>query len=238
MGQAIYRVGDIQRQLDECAKQSQFPMLDNAEVYLAGVRLHAYRDETRWAIIIEQLGFLPQSGGHAGIVNCLYRFGNCLKRPPGLEDTDLLTFTADGKSGPTFHDDTGLVVRDGASSIRMRSNDLAMNLSPAMLKQAGVVLKDPTHVKTFEMLRTLIVRYQDFMMATEDELRNRVPADLEETLVLDEWHHPDLGRGQLPSSAPTFRMIAKVLVAGDPVFYQPTEQPNTHWKNWPAGGTL
>ena len=86
MGQATsYRVADIQKQLDDCARQDQFPMLDNGFLYPAAVRLHGYRDERRWAIIIEQLGFSPQTGGHGGIINCLYRYGNCLKSAPGLE---------------------------------------------------------------------------------------------------------------------------------------------------------
>lgn len=240
MGQAIYRVADIQRQLDECARQYMFPMLDNGYVYLADVRLHAYRDDKRWAIIIEQLGFHPRPGGHGGMVNCLYRYGNCLNRSPGLADEDLIVVTSDGKDGPTFADEAGQLVRPGLHTIRIRNTDFTVNLSPTMLQTAGVVPQDPDQLQAFELLRVLIPKYRDFLLATEDELRSRVPPDLDEILVLDEWNHPDLAKGELPSSSPTFRMITKVLVAGDPAYYQPGPQcpPNTHWKNWPGGGKL
>ncbi|MDX6381476.1 MAG: hypothetical protein QOI57_2500, partial [Rubrobacteraceae bacterium] len=48
---------DILAQLDECAGKFGFPMLDNGYVYLADVRLSAYRDDARWALVIEVLGF-------------------------------------------------------------------------------------------------------------------------------------------------------------------------------------
>jgi hypothetical protein len=32
-------------------------------------------------------------------------------------------------------------------------------------------------------------------------------------------------------------MLAKVLVTGDAAHYKPTKPPNTHWSNWPGGGT-
>jgi hypothetical protein len=40
-----------------------------------------------------------------------------------------------------------------------------------------------------------------------------------------------------PSSYETWQLIAKVIATGDSSFYQPTLQPNTHWKNWPDSGS-
>ena len=41
-----------------------------------------------------------------------------------------------------------------------------------------------------------------------------------------------------PSSYETWQMIANVIATGDTSFYQPTLEPNTHWKNWPESGSL
>jgi hypothetical protein len=237
MGQGNYRVADIQRQLDDCAKAYTFPMLDNGYVSLADVRLYAYRDETRWALIIEHLGFHAHIGGHNGIVNCLYRFGNCLDRAPGVADQDFIGMTFDGPDGPTFADD-GQYVRDGVKSLRIRGHIASLDLSPGNLMAKGITLQQPPRIRGAELLRALTPKYRDFLLATEDELRQRVPADLPEMLVLDEWHHPDLAKGMLPSASNTFRMLSRMLVGGDPAFYKPTEPPNTHWKYWPNGGTL
>ena len=39
------------------------------------------------------------------------------------------------------------------------------------------------------------------------------------------------------ASAEAFRMIADVLVSGDPSLYKPTEAANTHWRHRPEGGS-
>jgi hypothetical protein len=35
-----------------------------------------------------------------------------------------------------------------------------------------------------------------------------------------------------------FRLLADVLVTGEAARYQPSEEPNTHWKNWLDSGSL
>jgi hypothetical protein len=55
---------------------------------------------------------------------------------------------------------------------------------------------------------------------------------------LDEWNHPDLANSELPSQSETFQQLAQVLATGDTSKYWPSKAPNSHWKNWPDGGTL
>jgi hypothetical protein len=80
--------------------------------------------------------------------------------------------------------------------------------------------------------------YHDKLVATEDEIRERIPVDLPKVLELKAWFHPDLVNGELPSQNETFQQIAEVLETGDISCYRPTRQPNTHWSNWPDGGTV
>jgi hypothetical protein len=40
------------------------------------------------------------------------------------------------------------------------------------------------------------------------------------------------------SNSETFNQLAEVLITGEAHIYKPTAAPNTHWKNWPEGGTL
>ncbi len=58
---------EILSQLDKCAAEFTFPMLDNGYVYPVDSRLSAYRDEARWVLIIEVFGFNFRGGGHNGI---------------------------------------------------------------------------------------------------------------------------------------------------------------------------
>lgn len=41
-----------------------------------------------------------------------------------------------------------------------------------------------------------------------------------------------------PGSYETWQQIAKVIVTADPSFYTPTLKPNSHWSNWPEGGSM
>ena len=41
-----------------------------------------------------------------------------------------------------------------------------------------------------------------------------------------------------PGSYETWQQIAKVIVTGDVSYYQPTLKANSHWKHWPASGSL
>ena len=101
---ASYTEEEILNQLNDCARKFDFPALDNGYIYLADTRLSAFRDQTRWTIVIEVIGYSPRGGGHGGIENGLYCFGNALNRPPGMANDDFLFVTDDGPDRPTFDD--------------------------------------------------------------------------------------------------------------------------------------
>ena len=76
------------------------------------------------------------------------------------------------------------------------------------------------------------------MLSQGNEKRVSVSPELEQILILYEWHHPDLVEGELPSHNETFQQLAEVLVTVDISKYRPSMKPNTAWKNWPEGGLL
>lgn len=138
--------------------------------------------------------------------------------------------------GATFDDDDS--VRHDTTSIRIRNQIVALELSPEDFARHGIKPEEPPNILGHELLRLLVARHRELFIATDEEIRERVPADLPCIVQLDSWHHPDLVNGELPSGSEAFQMIAEVLVSGDATRYRPTEQPNTHWGNWPDGGTL
>ncbi len=217
-----YSAKDILQQLDDCAEAYTFPVLDNAYVYPADTRMTLYRDEERWAIVIEVLGFNSHMGGTEGIDNALYVFGNCLLRPPGMSPEDTLRPVTDGDSGPLFAEPHGTALRKGVKDLRIR----------------GRVVPAPRSAQAFELMRALVPEHREQLLATDEELQARLPRDLPRLLQLDEWNHPDISDGDMPGEHPTFKMIAQVLEAGDPSLYRPRRKPNTHWSNWPEGGEL
>ncbi len=224
---------DILHQLDI----GMFPSTENLYADYIDVRLSAYRDQTRWALIIEMLGVTDHEWCvHGGIHNWLYYWGNCL-----LGDTqrmDLICMTADGPEGPTFDSDEPLTLHRDAKTIRIRDRLVPIDCSAATLAAKGITLRNPPFVEAADLLRLLLNDNRFLLLATEAELRRRLPFDLPLILRLDEWHHPEHlsydGRydarypdDQFPSLSRTFQMIADVLVTGNPSLYQPIEEPNT-----------
>lgn len=234
----FYSRHEILNQLNECAGSFTFPILDNGYVYLGDARLSAYRDQVRWALVMEILGYNVRVGGYDGLSNCLHCFGNCLNRPPGTANEDFLSVTGDGPDAPTFDDEYGWYVRERTQSLCIRGVIVPLRLRPEQLEAKGIQLVEEPRLTGVEVMRSLIPEYREQLLATEGELRARIPPDLPLILRLDEWHHPDLAADELPSQSETFQMIAEVLETGDKSRYVPGKKPNTHWTNWPGGGTL
>jgi hypothetical protein len=242
-----YTAGQTLAILDRCCDAFTFPMLDNGYVYLAATRLSLYRSPEDWAMVIEVFGFSPRSG---------------------LPDTHIHTFAstlANRKSARDYvsqeahaaylannpHNEShfifpieegdwheGELVAAGAATLTLRGRNVPVP-DRAAYQRAGVNPEYPPEAEVFELCRALAHEARDAVLATPEERRFNVPDELQLLLTLDEWAHPDVvDNGKRPSSSETFRQLASVLVSGDVGEYQPTEEPNTHWRNWPDGGTL
>ncbi len=237
MSQTAYTQGEILSQLDACCPDFTFPMLDNGYVYLADVRLSAYRTEAYWALIIETLGSNFRA---SGVYNALHCYGNCFAHPAGLADDGIVAVLDDPLNNPIFDEEDRWDVQQEKGSLRVRGKTIAYDVSMKHLLEKGIGEDtwDSGGVTITELVRSLLPEHHALLLATEEELRQRLPFDLPLVLRLDEWHHPDVVEDELPSGNEAFQMIADVFVSGDPMRYKPTLPPNTHWSNWLEGGTL
>lgn len=233
-----YTKKDILDQLDQCADGFTFPMLDNGYVYLVDTRLSAYRDENRWVLLIEVVGFNYRGGGHNGITNCLHLFGNCLSIPPGTNNDNFIYITDNSSEGSTFDEEYMESLNPEVNTFLIRGKEIKINHSPSYYASKEIELEQSPKIKVWEFLRGIVPEYRSDLLATEEEIRSRIPRDIPLILTLDEWNHPDLVNGETPGGNETFQMIAEVLEKGNAQLYKPTQKPNTHWKNWPEGGTL
>lgn len=209
--------------LDDCAASFTFPALDNGYVYLAASRLSLFRSADDWALVTEVFGFSPREGSPSIAIQTFARDPHQAYRyvlPLGEIDWEDEERVAEG-------------VRD--VTLRGRRVELP---SRAEYARHGIELIEPDRVQVFEVCRWLAAVARDDVLATPDERRAGVRPQTTELLVLDEWHHPDVIGGEPPSAVETFRQLANVLETGDLSRYAPPEPPNTHWKNWPEGGTL
>jgi hypothetical protein len=229
---------EILAQLDQAAANYTFPMLDNGYSYPADVRLTAYRDQTRWAIIIETVDHSPRGGGHNGVRNVIHVYGNCISGDPGPTNDDFIGRTADTSDGPFYSDECDWALISPTGTILVRDQPLSFDLGNEVLQRKGITPAEEGQLSAIDLLRSLLPEHREIFLASDQEKRRRIPQDLPEFMCLEEWHHPDVIGDELPSGNECFQMVAEAIVTGDPSKYQPTLAPNTHWRNWPDGGTL
>jgi|MudIll2142460700_1097286.scaffolds.fasta_scaffold118528_2 hypothetical protein len=224
-------------QLDACAREFTFPMLDNGYIYPVDQRMHIMRSDTMWMILIEAVGFNPRAGGIDGIQNCLHLFGSDLHRQPGTANEDFLN-PFDYHQEKVFDEEYLWEVNPHLEHIIIRGQRVPVDLRPEQLTAKGIALIEPPKIDPPALLRSLVPEYRNLLLATPDELAQRNPHGIPRCLVLEEWNHPDVRGEQLPSQSETFQMLASVIETGRLDEYRPSLPPNTHWSNWPEGGTL
>jgi hypothetical protein len=238
----------ILRILDACSHANTFPMLDNGYVYLAASRLSAFHSATDWALTIEVFGYSPRAGTPDVHV---YTFASHLvNRDPRERYVSEEAYLRYLKNNPNnesrfFYpiegswqdDEIDEFVSADASDVVIRGTSVPIPLRNAF-SEYGIALEDPERLQVFELSRYLAATHRDAVLATSAERCTSTPPELSLLLQLEEWRHPDLVNEELPSQVEAFRQLAEVLSTGDAARYRPTESPNTHWTNWPEGGTL
>ena len=233
--------------LDDCARAFTFPMLDNGYFYLAAARLSAFCDNEDWALVIETFGFSPREG-HPSLT--IQTYGSKLTNRPTEEDyINLEAFENYQSNNPNnenkifwpienddWMDSEFLENVKDVGSLKFRGREIPL---PQLVdyRTESIVLEEDRPL-TFELCRYLATKYRSSMLGTEAEKRFNVPNGLRPILTLDDWHHPDLALEELPSQLESFQQLQKVLLTGDPSHYTQPREGNTHWSNWPEGGTL
>ena len=237
MSQAEYNQSQILSQLDACAADYTFAMLDNGYVYFVDARLSAYRTERYWAILIEVLGTNFRA---SGAFNDVYRFGNCFPQTPGLADDGIFPVLDDPVNDAVFDADDRWDVLKETGVLRVRQQAISYDVTPKALGNIGIGADemDGGSASITELVRSLVPEHRNLLFATEEELNQRLQVDVPLILRLNEWNHPNVVEDELPSRSETFQLIADILVSGDPMLYKPTLPPNTHWRNWLESGTL
>lgn len=215
-----YSAASILEEFDRVAMENWATfMLDNGYIFPIDVRLNAYRDEHRWAVIVERLGYFHRVGDvEEGVEIQLTAFGSAVEsRSETISD-----LVGEIQEGDLLGEQWA--VSEHASALLIRGQEAPI---PPSRGQGLEVL-----------LRTLLETHQEPLRATEAELRALLgrDEDLPLFLRLTEWRHPILP-DEHPSQVETFPLLAEAIAAGRPELYAPTQPPNTHWSNWPEGGS-
>jgi hypothetical protein len=235
--------------LDSCCETFSFPALDNGYVYLAATRLSLYRSQSDWAMVIEVFGFSPRAGlPDTWIQTFASRLRN-RKTPEDYVNREAYERYLDIHPHDDSHavfpieegpwqdfENSELVVED-ADEVIVRNRAIVLPTAQEYV-QHGIELKNSPQVQVFELCRFLADVARAEVLANRSEQRVSILHEMKPILQLEEWRHPDVVGDERPSSSETFQQLAQVLATGDAGYYRPTQSPNTHWRNWPEGGTL
>ena len=236
----------IRRILDASAEAFVFPMLDNGYVYLAAARLSCFHGMDGWAVVFEVFGYSPREGIPSTAIISIGEglietesaakfvtpeaFENFRKANPYWRQD--FVYPIEGEDW--IDDDVGEVMRADTATLALLTKFVAAP-SLSLLEQIDAEggIGEPLHLANVS--RALAQWHRKDVLC--GNARARIPDDWHHLLRLDEWRHPDLVAGELPSAIPTFQSIAKVIAHCEPSAYV-AEEPNTHWSHWPEGGTL
>ena len=235
--------------LDRCCSAFTFPMLDNGYVYLAATRLSLHRTEFDWALVIQVFGYSPRSGlpdTH------IYTFASTLHNRNLPEkyvnrqayDRYLLhnphnesRFVFPISEGQWQDSSDREFVSSDASEVTVRGRSQTLP-SWDKYRHWGIELERPPQIHVSELCRFLAEVGREQVLATPQERRISLLPAMNQVLQLEDWNHPHIVDGDLPSKSETFQQLAQILVTGDGGLYRPSQPPNTHWRNWPDGGSL
>lgn len=213
----------------------------------AGSRMHLYADDERWAVVAEKSGY--QNRGLSAECE-LYYFGNCI-------DYNIASY----KERAYISNLANIVLIDGDEWIRIQNTEgydmeLFELISPkadyVMIRDTKVPIEQdvskyralgihsrtdaPDLVSFTDLLRYYHDTNPDILRATEPEIRQHIPGDLRKLMSIDAFHFSSVyADNHNPSREEMYRLIAAILVAKDPLLWQPTLPANNHWSNWESG---
>ena len=222
---------EILRQLDVEAESYVFPMLDNGYYYHADQKMTIFRDDKRWAILLEVLAFFNHESGLDGITTIANVFGNCLT---GWNDNNNFNYFASDNGIETFLTDDTIYLpylNPEAKNILVRGQEIPIIFDRQHYKSKKVELEYEDKITPWEFLRGLIPDNSNLFWVTREEISTKIPEDLPIFMTLDNWHHPNLVEDEKPSETETFQQLADVIMTGDKNLYNTTEIANTHWTN-------
>ena len=200
---------DVLARCDGLAETFEFPGFNNMNYESADARMHLFRGEAGWALLIEE-AVDWQGAGRATTI--LFRATS--------EDGGLIDDYESQLDAPI--DD------DGLEYAKLRGEVIDLG---AVNARAAELEVEPS----FALLVLLSETRRDDLFRRPDELTEHVPAGLTHVLTITDWCHPDVYGGPKPSESEVFVQVAEVLATGNVAAFAPTEAPNNRdWRMWQA----
>lgn len=206
----MFTTQEILSPLDNCDEEGMYNFINLEHPYIFTVdsRLNVFRSgDGRWAIVSEVLGYNPR--GSIIALEIRY-FGNCLVNLTVENGNIYNYYMAYPIDWDNFNETVEIEsLNPDAAYWLVRGQQVPLSHNLQDYEDAGIELKEyePGEISAEEAGRLLILKYQDLLRATDDELYKAIPADLEKILVIDEWYHQSFSQLKLPLELPDVQAI-------------------------------
>ncbi|GAO42310.1 DUF7003 family protein [Flavihumibacter petaseus] len=168
--------------------------IELSQIYndLIDCRLTVFRGTNdRWAIVAERLGYEWDSHH---ISSTIYHFGNCLKEIKGGNGNPINWSGFNPVDDKTYYKtNNDEFLKPKAASWNVRNTTIALSRQKQDYLSAGITLRGryPNNIRMIDAARLAAHQHPGLFRATEKDLRQYLPDDMEKFLVLDEWYHKD-----------------------------------------------
>lgn len=212
-------------QMDRCAQQYNFPMINNSSFLYARMRLTAFLASDEWLITFQILNYSPS---HGRCFNDLYAYGNHIVRPghqraiPIFPDND-----------PWWSDERRFVLDIHRPTFAINGIPRTFSISDQDYRSRGIAIEQEDQ-KPIALLRYLaeIAPEELYIYNTELPRLCGRPNHLSKLIELDHWQHPDLAEDELPSSSKSLQEVAAALATGSATSLHYSSEQNTDWRHW------
>ncbi|WP_020539250.1 DUF7003 family protein [Lewinella cohaerens] len=233
------KVKNILEQLDACAKEFTFPMLDNGYVYLIDSKMSILSSSDYWCIIIEIIGFSTRGGGHDGINNAVHVFGDFPTCKPGLQNENFFYFTENVDGVSAFEEEYHFYLNPQANGLMINGIEYELVHNRDRYLEANISVEDKEQIGIQDFLRLIWPRVHKKPFLKSEDLLKLTHNSLKLMIQLKDWQHPDLANDELPSDTHTFIEIANAFARSNfDSLEDLSNKGNTNWRNWPEGGSL
>jgi hypothetical protein len=219
---------EILSQLDKAALEYQFPIFNNVNYPAAGMRLTAFRDDAEWLIVFEKVAYSDAEGT---FLNMIYAYGNKLAKP-GFQAQSVRRVVKEVPSDPIWDDEMNFLLDMSNFSLLINGSIRQFSPSEDIYNKAKINLNDDSD-SALKVLRLIMYFIPDEVFSNDDELLaacNR--ANIPKFIQLNEWHHPDVLKGELPSHSVCFQTLAQAIAENKIELFSCPEEINTHWSCW------
>jgi hypothetical protein len=223
--------------------------LEHGYCVTASSRIHLYADKNRWAIVLEKSGY-QNRGGDAELE--LDYFGNCITYPVDkypernyiTNAHNIVLISGDEYERIRNKDGTDMetfeLISPSATDVMIRGRKVKIEHDSSKYIHFGIRPRNfdnPKHLIGFDdLIRYLNETNPSVISATEDEIKEYIPANIPKLMTIDSFHFESIyNQKNLPSTQETYQLLAKVLVSKNIALWKPALKPNNHWSNWTSG---